>query len=47
MRKYILFVLFMVLSCINTAGQQRLKPFRQGDRVAFVGNSITDGGHFH
>ena len=26
---------------------QELKPFKAGDRVAFVGNSITDGGHYH
>jgi lysophospholipase L1-like esterase len=26
---------------------QTIKPFRNGDRVVFVGNSITDGGHYH
>lgn len=27
--------------------QQAVKPFVKGDRVVFVGNSITDGGHYH
>ncbi len=26
---------------------QTVTPFKAGDRVAFVGNSITDGGHYH
>jgi len=26
---------------------QSVAPFKAGDRVAFVGNSITDGGHYH
>lgn len=26
---------------------QTVAPFHAGDRVAFVGNSITDGGHYH
>ncbi|RWY50862.1 SGNH/GDSL hydrolase family protein [Mucilaginibacter gilvus] len=26
---------------------QTVAPFKAGDRVAFVGNSITDGGHYH
>ena len=26
---------------------QQVAPFKAGDRVAFVGNSITDGGHYH
>ncbi|MDR3693406.1 SGNH/GDSL hydrolase family protein [Mucilaginibacter sp.] len=26
---------------------QKIAPFHAGDRVAFVGNSITDGGHYH
>ncbi len=40
--------LLAILFLVMTAGQaQTLKPFKQGDRVAFVGNSITDGGHYH
>lgn len=30
-----------------TARAQTVQPFKAGDRVAFVGNSITDGGHYH
>lgn len=26
---------------------QNVAPFKTGDRVVFVGNSITDGGHYH
>ncbi len=26
---------------------QTIAPFEAGDRVAFLGNSITDGGHYH
>ena len=29
------------------SGAQTLAPFKAGDRVAFLGNSITDGGHYH
>lgn len=29
------------------AQAQTVAPFKAGDRVAFVGNSITDGGHYH
>ncbi|MDR2953901.1 MAG: SGNH/GDSL hydrolase family protein [Prevotella sp.] len=26
---------------------QQITPFKYGDRVVFLGNSITDGGHYH
>jgi lysophospholipase L1-like esterase len=26
---------------------QEVRPFKNGDRVVFMGNSITDGGHYH
>ncbi len=29
------------------AGAQEIKPFTHHDRVVFLGNSITDGGHYH
>ncbi|RCH54346.1 hypothetical protein DJ568_13745 [Mucilaginibacter hurinus] len=46
MKKFILFV--TVLLCVaKVQAQQAVKPFQQGDRVAFVGNSITDNGHYH
>jgi len=31
----------------STVKAQSIPPFHAGDRVAFVGNSITDGGHYH
>lgn len=30
-----------------TVQAQEIKPFKPGDRVVFLGNSITDGGHYH
>lgn len=33
------------LSLIPVFGQE-LKPFQQGDRVAFLGNSITEAGYY-
>ena len=36
------------MPCVCTFVQaQGITPFKEGDRVAFVGNSITDGGHYH
>lgn len=26
---------------------QTISPFQEGDRAVFLGNSITDGGHYH
>lgn len=26
---------------------QTVAPFKDGDRAVFLGNSITDGGHYH
>ena len=37
--------LFLLLPLCGVA--QQVAPFKSGDRVAFVGNSITDGGHYH
>lgn len=31
----------------NTAFSQTVKPFTEGERAVFLGNSITDGGHYH
>ena len=49
MRKLIiLFLLLLPCSCTLLLLQaQSVAPFQKGDRVAFVGNSITDGGHYH
>ena len=39
---------FLYLLCACTYMQaQIVMPFQKGDRVTFVGNSITDGGHYH
>lgn len=40
-----LFVAFFI-TCGSTLAQ-RVSPFKSGDRVVFMGNSITDGGHYH
>lgn len=45
MKKKILLTLLAV--CFASANAQQVAPFKQGDRVCFVGNSITDGGHYH
>ncbi|MBQ8046849.1 MAG: SGNH/GDSL hydrolase family protein [Prevotella sp.] len=46
MKKIILSCLLASLSVSQSLAQQ-VAPFKAGDRVAFVGNSITDGGHYH
>lgn len=43
-RVTLVFVLLLSFACGRA---QQIKPFKKGDRVAFVGNSITDGGHYH
>ena len=40
-------VIFCSLTIITSIYGQKILPFHSGDRVAFVGNSITDGGHYH
>jgi lysophospholipase L1-like esterase len=45
MRKIIL--LLVLLAGYQLSKAQTVAPFKAGDRVAFVGNSITDGGHYH
>lgn len=39
-------ILFL-LATVSIANAQQIAPFKAGDRVVFVGNSITDGGHYH
>ncbi|WDF80008.1 SGNH/GDSL hydrolase family protein [Mucilaginibacter sp. KACC 22773] len=41
------FLLLAGISLSIWASAQKIAPFKAGDRVAFVGNSITDGGHYH
>lgn len=31
----------------SSAAAQTIAPFKEGDRVVYLGNSITDGGHYH
>ncbi|WP_184549505.1 SGNH/GDSL hydrolase family protein [Mucilaginibacter sp. FT3.2] len=42
---YYSFLLLCVF--VMPAYAQTVQPFKQGDRVVFTGNSITDGGHYH
>lgn len=46
MRKKLL-LLFLAAGALKAGAQQQPAPFQKGDRVVFVGNSITDGGHYH
>ncbi len=45
MRKLLLLLAFFCAH--NLTYGQTAAPFKAGDRIAFVGNSITDGGHYH
>lgn len=45
MKKVFLLLAGLGMSAFTYA--QKIAPFKAGDRVAFVGNSITDGGHYH
>ena len=45
--KRLLLGLAIALGIGSTVKAQSIPPFHAGDRVAFVGNSITDGGHYH
>jgi lysophospholipase L1-like esterase len=42
-----LLFLFIAATALQANAQQHPAPFQKGDRVVFVGNSITDGGHYH
>jgi lysophospholipase L1-like esterase len=42
-----LLLLFIAAGALKASAQQAPAPFQKGDRVVFVGNSITDGGHYH
>lgn len=47
MKKIVFSLLCLVLFSVQQGIAQQIKPFQKGDRVAFVGNSITDGGFYH
>src|SRR5690606_2845978 len=41
-------LLIPVFYLLGHAGYaQEIQPFKSNDRVVFLGNSITDGGHYH
>jgi lysophospholipase L1-like esterase len=42
---YFLFIVVFITGSATFA--QPVSPFKGGDRVVFMGNSITDGGHYH
>ncbi len=44
-KKFILFLIFLVSDLIIFS--QNVLPFQNADNIVFVGNSITDGGHYH
>lgn len=46
MRTFILNLIVLFSISIPFSAQQ-ITPFTDGDRIVFLGNSITDGGHYH
>lgn len=46
MKKLILLCVLLV-SVMGSAQAQQVAPFKDGERAVFLGNSITDGGHYH
>lgn len=46
MKKAIL-VILSVLALAFSVQAQSVEPFKAGDRVVYIGDSITDGGHYH
>lgn len=46
-KRRILCILCALLSCMGMQAQKPPVPFQKGDRVVLLGNSITEGGHYH
>lgn len=46
MKKFLLLAV-AAISLAWSAQAQTVTPFKEGDRAVFLGNSITDGGHYH
>lgn len=46
MRRFFIGIIALVLG-MNRLSAQQIAPFKDNDRVVFLGNSITDGGHYH
>jgi len=47
MKNTFLFTLLLCFVLNANVGAQQITPFKDGDRAVFLGNSITDGGHYH
>ncbi|MDB5060443.1 MAG: hypothetical protein JWP67_286, partial [Mucilaginibacter sp.] len=45
--KKLFWMLIGSIGIFSAAHAQKVASFKAGDRVVFVGNSITDGGHYH
>ncbi len=45
-KKFLMLAVAMLLG-VGSAFAQAVKPFVEGERAVFVGNSITDGGRYH
>lgn len=43
----VIVVALVSCGCTSRVQAQHMGPFRNGDGVVFLGNSITDGGHYH
>lgn len=46
MKRMIVSLITIVTLSFSTVAQT-ISPFKEGDRAVFLGNSITDGGHYH
>ena len=46
MKKFFVLAAAACMTC-STILAQTVKPFEEGERAVFLGNSITDGGHYH
>lgn len=47
MDKRFLITILLSLLATTSFAQAPVEPFKNGDRAVFLGNSITDGGHYH
>lgn len=45
--KRLIFLAIILLCLFSGIQAQTIQPFEDGDRAVFLGNSITDGGHYH
>ena len=45
--KNLLVLIIAIATVFPVQAQKNIPPFKKGERVVFVGNSITHGGHYH